>query len=70
MSCAAKVTPDQALATAYRYTQVEWMPETRHVLHGPDSRGIIVHTPDRTLAKHGDRRGWWQPGVMAKSLPY
>ncbi len=70
VSCAPSLTPDQALATAYRYTQVEWMPETRHVLHGPDSRGILVNTPDRTLANHGDRRGWWQPGVMAKSLPY
>jgi hypothetical protein len=69
-SCAQKVTPDQALATAYRYTQVEWMPEARHVRHGPDSRGIVVNTPDLTLVSHGDRRGWWRPGVAAKSLPY
>lgn len=69
-SCAPRVTPDEAIATAYRYTQVQWMPEERHVRHGPDSRGIVVATPDRTLAESGDRRGWWQPGVPAKSLPY
>ncbi|MGL5019408.1 MAG: hypothetical protein ACRDBP_14835 [Luteolibacter sp.] len=69
-SCASRVTRDDAIATAYRYTQVEWMPEERHVRHGPDSQGIVVKTPDRTLVKHGDRRGWWQPGVPAKSLPY
>jgi hypothetical protein len=69
-SCASKVTPDEAIATAYRYTQVQWMPEERHVRHGPDSKGIVVETPDRTLAKSGDRRGWWQPGVSASSMPY
>lgn len=65
-SCASRVTRDEAVATAFRYTQVRWMPEARHIRHGPDSRGIVVHTPDRTLAS----RGWWQPGVPAKSLPY
>lgn len=69
-SCASRVTRDEAIATAHRYTQVEWMPEERHVRHGPDSRGIVVQTPDRTLEKHGDRRGWWRPGVPARSMPY
>lgn len=65
-SCASHVTRDEAVATAYRYTQVQWMPEARHVRHGVDSQGIMVHTPDLTLAQ----RGWWQPGVAAKSMPY
>lgn len=69
-SCTSKVTPDEVIATAYRYTQVQWMPEERHVRHGPDSNGIVVETPDRTLAKSGDHRGWWQPGVSASSMPY
>jgi hypothetical protein len=70
VSCTPHVTRDQAIATAYRYTQVEWMPEARHVRHELDSQGIMVHTPDRSIAKYGDHRGWWQPGVKAKSLPY
>ncbi len=70
VSCAPQVTRDEAIATAYRYTQVQWMPESRHVRHGPDSQGIVVHTPDRTIAKHCDRRGWWEPGIAAKGMPY
>lgn len=70
VSCTPHVTRDQAVATAYRYTQVTWMPEERHVQHGPDSRGIRVHTPDKYLARQGENGGWWQPGVQAKSMPY
>ena len=69
-SCAPTVTRDETIATAYTYTQVRWMPEERHVRHGNDSAGILVHTPDRSLAKHGDPKGWWQPGVEAQSMPY
>ncbi len=69
-SCFPQVKRSEVLATAYRYTQVRWIPEEKNIRHGPDSQGIIVHTPDRTLAKYGDHRGWWQPGVPAKSMPY
>ncbi len=70
VSCAPQVTREESIATAYRYTQVRWMPEARHIRHGADSGGILVHTPDRGIAKYGDRRGWWQPGVAAQSMPY
>ncbi|GAA5126129.1 C40 family peptidase [Luteolibacter yonseiensis] len=70
VSCAKRVTRDEAVATAYRYTQVTWLPENRHVRHGPDSQGIVVHTPDTSVAEHGDKRGWWKPGVWAKGMPY
>ncbi len=66
-SCGPQVTPDQAVATAYRYTQVKWMPDERHASHGADSHGIRVDTPDHRLSKPG---GWWKPGVMATSMPY
>ena len=69
-SCAPEPTREDALATAYRYTQVEWMPEARHVRHGPDSDGIVVHTPDLSEKWTGDARGWWKPGVAAKGMPY
>jgi hypothetical protein len=69
-SCSTTVTRDEAIDTAYRYTQVVWMPEERHVRHGPDRDGIVVHTPDRSLSAHGYPRGWWKPGVVAKSMPY
>lgn len=69
-SCASRVTRTEAVATAFRYTQVEWMPDERHVRHGPDSAGIPVHTPDLSVSWNGDMRGWWKPGVPAKGMPY
>ncbi len=69
-SCSSSVTRQQSLATAYRYTQLQWLPQAENVRHGPDSQGIMVHTPDRTISKIGDRRGWWQPGKPAQSMPY
>lgn len=69
-SCVHQVTREQAVLTAYSYTQVNWLPEERHVRHGPDAKGIMVHTPDRSITAHGGSRGWWQPGVPAQSMPY
>jgi len=70
-SCTHSVTRDQVMATAHSYTQVRWMPEERHVRHGKDGFGQWIHTPDVTLEKNtGDKRGWWQPGVEAVSMPY
>lgn len=69
-ACHPGVTRDETVATAYKYTQVTWMPDTRHVRHEKDSNGIMVHTPDKSLTKYGDDRGWWEPGKPAKSLPY
>jgi hypothetical protein len=70
ISCTTSVTRDEAVATAFGYTQMQWMPTGKNVRHGHDSAGIMVHTPDRTIASFGDRRGWWQPGVMATGMPY
>jgi len=69
-SCTPVVTRDQAVATAWRYTQVTWMPEERHVRHGPDSNDIVVQTPDKSLPAGEGKGGWWKPGVPAKSMPY
>ncbi len=69
-SCAPKRTPEEAIATALTYTELEWMPEARHIRHGKDLQGIQVHTPDTTLSRQGDKRGWWEPGVPAKGMAY
>jgi hypothetical protein len=63
-------TPEEALRIAQSYADLEWMPETRHIRHGKDLKGITVHTPDTTLKDHGDDRGWWRPGVLAKGMAY
>lgn len=69
-SCSSKITPEQAIATAMLYTELEWQPRAWHIRHGKDSQGILVHTPDTTLAQHGDNRGYWQPGKTATGMPY
>jgi hypothetical protein len=69
-SCVASVTREETIATAYRYTQFRWTPTEDNVRHGADSQGIMVHTPDLSLSKTGDSRGWWQPGTPAMSMPY
>ncbi|MBG7607456.1 MAG: hypothetical protein IZT59_05455 [Verrucomicrobia bacterium] len=69
-SCSSKLAPEQALRTAQAYTEIDWQPRTWHIRHGKDNKGIMVHTPDTTLAKHGDKRGYWTPQKMAKGMPY
>ncbi|MFT3991262.1 MAG: hypothetical protein QM680_07610 [Luteolibacter sp.] len=66
-ACAPHISRQQVTYTAYRYTQVRWTPEERHVRHGVDSKGIVVKTPDRTISA---KRGWWRPGHEAVSMPY
>lgn len=69
-SCAPSLTREGIIETAHAYTQVEWMPEKRHILHGKDVNGMEVHTPDRTLLYYEERGGWWTPKEPAKSMPY
>lgn len=64
------VSRDQAIATAYLYSQVSWTPEERHVRHSADQQGILVHTPDLTLNERGFANGWWSPGEPAIGMPY
>lgn len=69
-SCATKTAPEEALRIAESYAELEWKPEARHIRHSKDSKSILVHTPDTSLSEHGDKRGWWEPGVPAKGMAY
>ncbi|MBK1827572.1 hypothetical protein [Haloferula rosea] len=64
------VTAADAIATAHTYSALTWMPETRHIKHGPDERGILVHTPDQSLNQRGFANGWWKPGTEARGMAY
>jgi len=71
IACAPQHKPEDAIRTALAYTELDWQPEARHIRHGEDGQGIMVHTPDSTLgANTGDKRGWWKPGVPAKGMAY
>lgn len=67
---APTVRRSEATAIAYAYTQVDWRPEARHLRHGPDRAGVIVHTPDAGLKRQGFSNGWWQVGQAARGMPY
>lgn len=64
------VTREQAVATAWTYSEVQWTPRPAHRFHGLDSEGILVHTPDHQLAGHGLNNGWWKPDQTMKGMPY
>ncbi|MES2996162.1 MAG: hypothetical protein V4733_05060 [Verrucomicrobiota bacterium] len=69
-SCTSTVKREEVIARAVRYADVCWLPRAEHVHHGPDSKGIAVHTPDRSAGWDGAKRGWWQPGKPARGMPY
>ena len=67
---AKTVRRNEVISIAYTYSRLEWTPEQRHLLHGKDSDGITVHTPDATLSSHGFANGWWQTGKTARGMAY
>jgi hypothetical protein len=66
----SQVTPSESLAIAQAYTQHGWKPFARNILHGKDSDGILVHTPDISHQTPPERRGWWIPGELNRGVPY
>jgi len=67
---APSVTPAEALAIAHAYHTLSWKPTQRNVRHGRDPDGVMVHTPDESLARHGHNHGWWRPGQVMTGMPY
>ncbi len=46
------------------------MPSQANILHGRDSDGILVNTPDSSWRPGTLEAGYWQPGVPAVGIPY
>jgi len=70
-SCAPSLTSrERAVATAWRYSTLEWTPTESQRFHGHDRKGIQIHTPDDKLSEKGFANGWWTPGRTAKGMPY
>lgn len=64
------LTPSEALAIAQGYVAHEWRPFERNILHGLDSEGVRVDTPDVGHRSPPDRDGWWVPGEVNRGVPY
>ncbi|WP_193214765.1 hypothetical protein [Luteolibacter marinus] len=67
---AKTVRRQDAIAIAYTYSRLEWTPDQRHVQHGRDENGVLVHTPDASLSRHGFSNGWWKAGTVSRGMPY
>ena len=66
----SQVTPKEALAIAEVYCHHAWRPFSRNILHGPDTAGIRVDTPDVGYTPVTGRPGWWIPGEVNTGIPY
>jgi hypothetical protein len=67
---AASVERSEIVAIARAYHEIQWTPSKANALHGRDANGILVHTPDTSLGKHGHRNGWWTEGETMRGMPY
>jgi cell wall-associated NlpC family hydrolase len=64
------VTRQECLRTAEAYRTHRWTGSGANIMHGPDSRGVQVDTPDSTYQKPGAVPGWWRTGEVNEGVPY
>ncbi|GAA5495599.1 hypothetical protein Rhal01_01778 [Rubritalea halochordaticola] len=70
-SPASSVRRIETLRIAESYRRHLWAPTEQNILHGQDSDGIRVDTPDSALSvDRAGRPGWWKPGKMNQGMPY
>lgn len=61
---------DKVIRTALEYAHFRWTPTEANVLHGVDSDGRFVDTPDVTWTGEVLSCGWWKPGVENIGVAY
>lgn len=66
----SSVTRHECLGTAEAYRIHRWTGSGTNLMHGPDSKGIQVDTPDSTYQKPGAIPGWWRTGEENEGVPY
>lgn len=55
---------------AMQYAEHEWYASEKNVMHGIDSNGRYVDTPDITWKGEEFDCGWWKPGKLNIGIPY
>lgn len=55
---------------AMLYAEHEWYASEKNVMHGIDSNGRYVDTPDITWKGEEFDCGWWKPGQLNIGIPY
>jgi len=66
MASAASPTRAEVLRTAEAFANHQWQPTAQNVLHGRDSAGIEVQTPDRSTGNSD----LWLAGQPSVGVPY
>lgn len=64
------VARHECLSTAEAYRTHQWTGSGANLMHGADSKGIQVDTPDSTYQKPGAIPGWWRTGEVNEGVPY
>lgn len=66
------VKRSDVIALAERYVRHPWKGCTKNILHGVDSDGIHVDTPDAGFRPldGSTRPGWWKTGTKNVGVPY
>lgn len=55
---------------AMQYAEHEWYASEKNIMHGIDSNGRYVDTPDITWKGEEFDCGWWKPGQLNIGIPY
>lgn len=69
-SAPSQLTPIESMAIAQELATHPWRPFAGNILHGKDTSGILVNTPDVTHEPGQPRKGWWVPGIVNEGIPY
>ena len=60
----------QVIEKALAYANYKWTPSAANVLHGTDSDGRFVNTPDTTWRGETLDCGWWKVNEVNIGIPY
>jgi len=69
-SSAESVTRAESLRIAESFVQHRWQSSTKNVLHGKDSKGVDVHTPDRDGGRCDPLSECWIPETENIGVAY
>lgn len=65
-----RITSSECLKTAEAYRTHRWTATSANVVHGFDSKGIRLDTPDISYQKPGAIPGWWRTDTTNEGVPY
>jgi len=67
---AQALTRSDALQVAENYIHHQWQSSDKNLRHGPDSRGVQIHTPDRPGGHGSPDEACWEVGATNSGVAY